>query len=144
VDTSLIRLLTILVAVLAGLGVLNAVLMATRERVHDLGIYKAVGMTPRQTIAMVTCWAIVPATGAAIIALPTGMALQNTVMHALAADQAVLPQTLGTPPGSLVHVYTPGGLTLLALAGLAIAVIGALGPATWAAASRTTTALHAE
>jgi putative ABC transport system permease protein len=144
VDTSLIRLLSILVAVLAGLGVLNAVLMATRERVHDLGVCKAVGMTPRQTIAMVTCWAIVPAIGAAIIALPAGMALQNTVMHALAADQAVLPQTLGTPTGSLVHVYTPGGLTLLALAGLAIAVIGALGPATWAAASRTTTALHAE
>jgi hypothetical protein len=40
--------------------------------------------------------------------------------------------------------YTPGELALLALAGLAIAVIGALGPAIWAAASRTTTALRAE
>jgi hypothetical protein len=29
-------------------------------------------------------------------------------------------------------------------AGLAIAITGALGPATWAAASKTTTALHAE
>jgi putative ABC transport system permease protein len=44
----------------------------------------------------------------------------------------------------LAHAYTPGGLTLLALAGLAIAIAGALGPATWAAASKTTTALHAE
>jgi putative ABC transport system permease protein len=35
-------------------------------------------------------------------------------------------------------------LTLLALAGLAIAIAGALGPASWAAASKTTTALHAE
>lgn len=85
-DTSLIRLLTVLVAVLAGLGVLNATLMLTRERVHDLGVYKAVGMTPRQVVAMVTCWAIAPA----------------------------------------------------------VAIIGALGPATWAAASRTTIALHAE
>ena len=34
----LIRLLTVLVAVLAGLGVLNATLMLARERVHDLGI----------------------------------------------------------------------------------------------------------
>ena len=41
VDTSLIQLLTLLVAALAALGVLNAVLMATRERVHDLGVYKA-------------------------------------------------------------------------------------------------------
>jgi hypothetical protein len=40
-----------------------------------------------------------------------------------------------------VQAYTLGGLTL---AGLALAVIGALGPATWAAMSRTTTALHAE
>jgi putative ABC transport system permease protein len=59
-------------AVLAGLGVLNATLMLTRERVHDLGVCKAVGMTPRQTIAMVTCWAIAPAIAAAAIALPAG------------------------------------------------------------------------
>jgi putative ABC transport system permease protein len=47
------------------------------------------------------------------------------------------------PPG-LAHVYTPGALTLLALAGLAIAIAGALGPAVWAAATRTVTALRAE
>ena len=101
-------------------------------------------MTPRQTIAMVTCWVIAPAIIAAAIALPAGVMLQDTVMHALASDQGVLPHTLTVPPASLVRVYTPGGLTLLALAGLALAVIGALGPAIWAAASRTTTALRAE
>ena len=142
VDTSLIRLLTILVAVLAGLGVLNSVLMLTRERVHDLGIFKALGMTPPQAITMVTCWVIVPAIAAAIIALPAGMALQNAVMHAIAGGQPG--SVSATSIGSLVHVYTPGGLILLALAGLAIAIAGALGPASWAAASRTTTALRAE
>ena len=142
VDTSLIRLLTILVAVLAGLGVLNAVLMLTRERVHDLGVFKAVGMTPRQTIAMVTCWVIAPAIIAAVIALPAGMILQDRVVHAIASDQAAF--AAYATPGSLVHVYTASGLALLALAGLVIAIIGALGPATWAAISRTTTALRAE
>src|SRR6185437_11334703 len=83
IDTSLVQLLTVLVAVLAGLGVLNATLMLTRERVHDLGIYKAVGMTPRQTIAMVTCWAVTPAMVAAVIALPAGIALHDAVIHAL-------------------------------------------------------------
>jgi hypothetical protein len=39
---------------------------------------------------------------------------------------------------------TPGGLALLALAGLAVALAGALGSASWAAATKTTTALHAE
>jgi putative ABC transport system permease protein len=145
VDTSLARLLTILVAALAALGVLNSVLMVTRERVHDLGVFKAVGMTPRQTVAMVTCWAIPPAVLAAVIALPVGMRLQSTVIHAIAADQSSGPGgALSATPGGVVHVYTAGGLALLALAGLVIAVIGALGPATWAAVSRTTTALRAE
>jgi putative ABC transport system permease protein len=93
---------------------------------------------------MVTCWAITPAVAASVIALPAGMTLQSTIMRALASDQASLPPTLGTPPGSVVHVYTAAGLTQLALAGLALTIAGALGPATWAATSRTTVALHAE
>ena len=101
-------------------------------------------MTPRQTIAMVTCWAIAPAIVAAAIALPAGMALHTRGHPRPRQRPAALPQTLSTPPASLVQVYTPGGLTLLALAAAALAAIGALGPATWAAASRTTTALHAE
>jgi putative ABC transport system permease protein len=142
VDTALARLLTIMIAVLAALGVLNSVLMVTRERVHDLGVFKAVGMTPGQTVAMVTCWAVAPAVAAAAIALPAGMRLQATVVHAIAADQS----GAGTPatPGGVVAVYTAGGLALLALAGLVIAVIGALGPAAWAALSRTATALRTE
>jgi putative ABC transport system permease protein len=144
VDTSLIRLLTILVAILAGLGVLNSVLMLTRERVHDLGVFKAVGMTPRQTITMVTCWVITPAIAAAIIALPAGMALQNAVIHAIAGAPTFPTAGLSLTPDGVVHIYTPGGLALLALAGLAIAIAGALGPATWAAASPATTALRTE
>jgi putative ABC transport system permease protein len=46
--------------------------------------------------------------------------------------------------GSFVHVLSLTDLLLLALTGLAIAIVGALGPAGWAAASKTTTALHAE
>jgi putative ABC transport system permease protein len=45
-------------------------------------------------------------------------------------------------PASFVHVLGAPDLLLLALAGLAIAA--ALDPATWAATSKTTTALRAE
>ena len=138
VDTSYIRLLTLMMAVLAGLGVLNSVLMVTRERVHDLGVFKAVGMTPRQTIAMVTCWAAAPAIGAAIIALPGGIIAQGVVMRDLAGKAGL------ALPSSFIHTYTAADLAALALAGLAIAAVGALLPAVWAAASRTTTALRAE
>jgi putative ABC transport system permease protein len=47
-------------------------------------------------------------------------------------------------PANLLNVYQPAEMAGLALAGLAIAVAGALLPATWAAATRTATALHAE
>jgi putative ABC transport system permease protein len=142
VDTSLIRLLTSLVAALAGLGLLSSVLMFARERVHDLGIFKAIGMTPPQTITMVICWMITPGIAAVIIALPAGIALHTTVVQAINNDQPapIRAALLST----LVHVYNPGELALLALAALAVAAIGALGPATWAALSKTTTALHAE
>jgi putative ABC transport system permease protein len=49
----------------------------------------------------------------------------------------------GIPP-SLLSVYAPSEIVLLALAGLLIAVAGALGPATWAARTRTAFALRAE
>ncbi len=138
VDTSYLRLLTVLMAVLAGLGVLNSVLLVTRERVHDLGVFKAVGMTPRQTLAMVTCWVVVPAIGAALLALPGGMLIQDVTVRALAAD-------IGLPlPGQFIHVYGAVQLLLLALAGLGIAAAGALLPAGWAAAAQTSTTLRAE
>jgi putative ABC transport system permease protein len=47
-------------------------------------------------------------------------------------------------PGSFVHVLSAADLAVLVLAGLAIAAVGALGPASWAAAARHTTALRAE
>jgi putative ABC transport system permease protein len=45
--------LTLLLVVVAALGVLNTVVLDTRDRVHDLGVFKALGMSPRQTVAMV-------------------------------------------------------------------------------------------
>jgi putative ABC transport system permease protein len=133
------------VAVLAALGVLNSVLMATRERVHDLGVFKAVGLTPRQAIAMVACWAVAPAVMAAVIALPAGLILQDALVRQLAASSSTTTGFGGIAlPGSFVHVLGIADLLLLALAGLGIAAVGALGPAIWAAAAKTATALRTE
>jgi putative ABC transport system permease protein len=137
-DKSLIQALTVLIAALAGLGVLNSVLMATRERVHDLGIFKALGMTPRQTIAMVLCWVIAPAITAAIIAIPVAI-----TAHSLTV-QAIGTVTGSGLPASVITIYQPAELALLAASGLAIAAAGALVPAGWAAAASTVTALRAE
>jgi len=148
-DTSLFQWLTVLVGVLAGLGVLNAALMATRERVHDLGVFKAVGMTPRQTITMVICWVIAPAVIAAAIALPAGLTAQDHLITQLASSPgsaAVAPSgsLIMVLPGSFIHVLGGTHLLLLALAGLAIAIAGALGPASWAARTGTSAVLRTE
>lgn len=135
------RLLAWLVAALAAFGVLNSVLMATRERARDLGVFKAVGMTPAQSLLMVACWIVVPTVIAAVIALPTALISEDFLVRHLAGRSLGFSVVL---PGSLVQVLNVADLALLVLAGLAIAAAGALGPATWAAASRTTTALRAE
>jgi putative ABC transport system permease protein len=47
-------------------------------------------------------------------------------------------------PASVIAIYQPAELALLAASGLAIAAVGALGPASWAATASTVTALRAE
>ena len=136
--SGLVLILTLLLVVVAALGVLNTVVLMTRERVHDLGVFKAVGMTPRQTITMVVT--TVAATGliAGLIAVPAGIALHNAILPIMGNGA----QT-DFPPG-IYNVYNPAELVLLALTGLVIAVVSALGPASWAARTRTAIALRAE
>jgi len=134
----MVATLTLLLIAVAGLGVLNTVVLQTRERVHDLGVFKAIGMTPRQTIAMVVCSVAGIGLAAGLIAIPAGIVLHHYVLpvmgHAAQTDV----------PASVLGVYQPWELVLLALSGLVIAVAGALGPAAWAARTRTAFALRAE
>jgi putative ABC transport system permease protein len=138
VIVGLVATLTLLLVAVAGLGVLNTVVLQTRERVHDLGVFKAIGMTPRQTIAMVVCSVAGIGLVAGLIAIPAGIAVHNYVLPVMGHAA----QT-GVPP-SVLNVYQPLELVLLALSGLVIAVAGALGPAGWAARTRTAFALRAE
>ena len=134
----LVAVLTVLLMVVAGLGVLNTVVLQIRERVHDLGVFKAVGMTPRQTVVMVVCSVTGVGILAGVIAIPAGVALHQYVVPVMGHGA----QT-NLPP-SLLSVYRPWELVLLALSGLLIAVAGALAPAGWAARTRTAFALRAE
>jgi putative ABC transport system permease protein len=134
----LIATLTLLLAVAAGVGVLNTVVLQTRERAHDLGIFKAIGMSPRQTIAMVVCGVAGTGLVAGLLAVPAGMALHRYMLPVMA-------HAAGTRiPASYLTVYRAWELAVLALAGLVIAAAGAMLPASWAARARTVTALHAE
>lgn len=135
---SLTALLTLMLVVTAALGVLNSVVLETRERVHDLGIHKALGMTPRQTIAMVIASVVVIGLLGGAIGVPLGTALQALVVPAMGHSAGI------TLPASVVNVYHPLQLVLFGLGGLLIALLGAMLPAGWAARTRTATALRTE
>jgi putative ABC transport system permease protein len=134
----MIGILTLMLALVAGLGVLNTVVLSTRERVHDIGVFKALGMTPRQIIVTVVCWVAGTGLAAGLLAVPAGIALHRYVLPVMA-------RSAGTNvPASFVHVYRLDELALLGLSGLVIAVLGALLPAGWAAKISTASALRAE
>jgi len=135
---ALAGLLTLLLVTVAGLGVLNAVVLDVRDRVHDIGIHKALGMTPRQTLtAVLSSVALIGLVGGAL-GVPAGLVLHGILVPAMGHGA-------GTElPAVVLSVYHPVQLAVLALGGLALAVAGALLPAGWAASTRTATALRTE
>ncbi|MFF7981759.1 ABC transporter permease [Streptomyces sp. NPDC007901] len=131
-------LLTLMLVSVAGLGVLNSVVLDTRERVHDLGVCKALGMSPRQTVSLVLASVAGIGVLGGLVGVPLGFALHGFVLP-------VMGHAAGTNlPPSILDVYDAPQLVLLGLAGVAIAVLGALLPAGWAARARTATALRTE
>jgi len=95
-------------------------------------------MTPGQLIAMVVCSVTGIGLIAGLIAIPAGVWIHHQVLPAMASAADL------TLPASMVDVYRPPELTVLALAGTVIAVAGSLLPASWAAKTSTVSALHTE
>ncbi|MFH9726146.1 ABC transporter permease [Streptomyces sp. NPDC017254] len=135
---ALIAMLTVMLVVVACLGVLTTVVLDTRDRVRDLGVFKALGMTPRQTVAQVLTSVGAIGLVAGAVGVPLGVALHRQVMPAMG-------RAVGTtiPPAD-IDVYGTPLLVLLASAGVVIATAGALLPAGWAARTATARALRAE
>ncbi|MER6356685.1 FtsX-like permease family protein [Streptomyces sp. NPDC001634] len=135
---ALVTMFTLMLVAVAGLGVLNTVVLDTRERVHDFGVFKALGMSPRQTVAMVLTSVAGIGVVAAAVGVPVGVALHKWVLPMMgrAAGTAI--------PAADMTVYSLPILVVLVLGGLVIATAGALLPAGWAAKARTAVALRSE
>jgi putative ABC transport system permease protein len=134
----LIALLTLGLATVAALGVFNTVVLNTRDRARDFGVLKSLGATPSQIMAIVLSSMTALGLLGGIIGLPLG----------LATHQVVLPAMGGTGglvfPYSLTEIFPWRLMLLFVVAGVAIALLGALIPATRAAHLKTATALHSE
>ncbi|HEU5331947.1 MAG TPA: FtsX-like permease family protein [Actinocrinis sp.] len=135
---AMIAILTLMLVAVAGLGVLNSTVLDTRDRVHDLGVYKAIGMTPRQTIAMVIASVSAIGLAAGAVGVPIGVALHDYILP-------VMGRGAGTNvPQVDIAIYHIPELVLLGLGGVVIAIVGAALPAGWAAKVRTASALRTE
>jgi putative ABC transport system permease protein len=131
--------LALVLVLIAASGVFNTVVLNTREKARDFAILKAVGMMPRQVTTMVVTSVLALGLVGAGLGIPAGMALHRyilTVMGHIATSTGI--------PGAFFHVFDLGSLAGLATAGIAIAIMGALLPAQWAARSRITEVLQAE
>lgn len=120
-------------------GVFNTVLLETRQRTKELAVLKALGLTPRQVVAMVVSSVVPAGLAAGLLGVPLGIVFQRVVlayMGETAAKTAI--------PESAFDVLAPAAFVALALAGLAIAAIGAFLPAQRAARARIAPVLQAE
>ncbi|MCX5329207.1 ABC transporter permease [Streptomyces sp. NBC_00140] len=130
--------LTLMLAVVASLGVFNTVVLNTRDRRRDLGMLKSIGMTPRQvTVMTVTSMAVLGALGS-LLGIPLGIVGHHMVVPRMADAVDI------TLPSYMTDVWHAPALTGLAIAGLAIAVLGAFVPARRAARLTVAEVLHNE
>ncbi|TVZ79765.1 FtsX-like permease family protein [Streptomyces sp. BK340] len=119
--------LTLMLALVASLGVFNTAVLNTHDRRRDLGMLKSIGMTPRQvTVMTVTSMAMLGAVGS-LLGIPLGIVGYELVVPRMAAAIDI------TLPSYLTDVWHAPTLAVLALAGLVIAVLGAFVPARRAA-----------
>ncbi|MQS11636.1 ABC transporter permease [Streptomyces kaniharaensis] len=126
---------TVLLSVVAALGVLNTVLLTVRERRRELGMLKSIGMTPRQVVAMTVVSVAWQGVVSGAVGIPVGI-----VAHRLIVENVGIIAF----PEEMIDVWRAPVLTGLAFAGVAIAVLGALVPARSAARLPIAEVLHNE
>ncbi|WP_420081783.1 FtsX-like permease family protein [Streptomyces sp. JL4002] len=96
---------------------------------------KSIGMTPRQVVAMTVASVAVPGLAGGLLGLPLGV-----LAHRLVVDDV----EVITFPEAMKDVWSAPHVAGLLLAGVAIAVAGALVPARSAARMTIAAALHTE
>jgi putative ABC transport system permease protein len=134
----LITLLTLGLATVAGLGVFNTVVLNTRDRARDFGVLKSLGATPGQVMMVVLSSMAALGLLGGVLGVPLGLAARHLVLPAM-TDTAGL-----VLPYGLTEIYPWPLISLFVLAGVAIALLGALVPAGRAARLKTASVLHSE
>jgi putative ABC transport system permease protein len=130
---NVMAVLSILLMVIAAVGILNAMLLSTRERYREMGILKAIGLTPRQMVRSVIEGAVALGAFALVVGIPLGLALTAQGLEVLVNSQGGLPHFQ-------MGVNWPA-LAVLVPATLLVAALGAYLPARWVAREPVSAAL---
>lgn len=117
----------IVVMLVAGLGVVTALLIAVLQRQHEIGLLRAVGASRDQVIRVVLAEACLMGLIGALIGVLVGIPLEWYVLNVVMLEEA----------GVLFPVVVPWRETLFVVVGaLATALIAGLGPAIYAVRQR--------
>jgi putative ABC transport system permease protein len=130
--------LAVILIFIALAGAFNTQLLTVRERRGEWATLKAVGMTPRQLVAMVCATGTVMGLIGGLVALPVGLFLHRVLLTLFAAQAGT-----GLANGVL-DVFSPWVLPLFVVIGVAVGVAGGLLPARSAARTPVAVILHAE
>ncbi|HEU5160243.1 MAG TPA: FtsX-like permease family protein [Streptosporangiaceae bacterium] len=110
----LFYVLLALAVVIAFLGIINTLALSVIERVREIGLLRAVGMTRRQLRSMIRWEAVIIAVFGAVLGLVVGVFFGWTLVRALRGEGIT---EFAVPVGSLI-VY----LAVAAVAGVAAAI----------------------
>lgn len=116
-------------AVVAGVGMANAILLSVQDRVKDLGTLRAIALSSRQAGRLIYCETLLVGTASATAALAVGMLLVwtlETTGVAITFDLSTISSGL---PDDLRPVFFPDRIALLALVSAVFPLLAAVLPA---------------
>lgn len=114
-------LVTALVLVVAFTNLFSTVLLTTRERLHDLGVLRAVGFTPRQIVRVTATGAALIGAVAAGAGIPLGLAVLGQLLDAIGEDTGMGAGFGVDPPAMLLVALVPLGAALAGALGALVA-----------------------
>ncbi|HVT66401.1 MAG TPA: FtsX-like permease family protein, partial [Trebonia sp.] len=103
---------TVLLAIVAALGVFNTVVLSTRERRRDLGMLKSIGMTPSEVTGMMVASMAELGVAGTVIGLPLGILAHRLVIAAITHSGTLI------LPAYMVDVWSAPLVAALAFSGL--------------------------
>ena len=113
----------------AGIGIMNIMIVSLMERTREIGILKALGMKSRTVLLVFLCESVIVGLIGAVIGVASGWGLANLVAVVFASGGGMRPGGIAIGAMTITPVLTQT-VAILALAfGIGVSVIFALYPA---------------